>query len=1350
MFAAIVAAVLVSILTIDLGRLFPQLKPLAEREASQFLDRPMKIGRLSALLSGGRFVLEDVVIEGRRPEDRPFLEAGRIDVYLPWWSIFQMGARPHIRLQVELTDWDMLIETWQGGAHNVPRLTGPPRDRPSGPRPFDITTNFVYARRGEFAYEDHATPWSVVARNLNFELVRAEHLKRYVGKAQFSNGTVQIQQFKPMRADMTTRFYLDGPAVDLQHIDLTTDGSVSHINGHVDFRQWRTQTYNVNSTVDFARMKELFFARESWRVNGDGRFTGVFKLFPGGRELAGEFSSVSAAVNALDFRNLHGALIWTPDRFAVTHAEANVLGGATRFAYGLAPLGTRTGATATFGADFSNVDLFELDRLVSMRGLRLAGLATGRVDMTWPNGRFGPGHRGVLHARIAPPEGVDLAPKDLPGSPRPLVPEPFEGQRRLGTLAFGADLHGTFDSGGITFDESWAATSSTYIAFSGRMGGGSRPSEFRFHVSSHDWQHSDRLLAGIMTAVSGPTRVIEVSGRGIFDGVMTGTFRAPRIEGHFESQETRVWDVTWGAAGADVVIENGYVDIANARIGRGGEAVILPSGRFALGGRRDGQEEIRAHVTILNWPLADFRHAFGQDDWRMDGTVAEARLDLNGRYTHMFGSGPVRIAHGEAWGERLDEVTGQIVLEGTGIQINRVEMHKGPGVVRGAARIGWDGTYAFNAEGADIAVESLDNFRLTEPALTGRLRFKASGAGEFTEPFYAFEGAIDDLFIGSEGIGSITGRLTVSNDVMTIERVVAASSRLQGFGSGTIALDDKWTSDLRFRFQDTAIDPYLKFVWERDISEFTRAVVGGTLSVRGPLGDRSALSVEAAVTEANLTLYDYTLQNDGPVVLTFQNGLFRIGALRLKGSDTNLELRGSADAETLDLTADGDASLSILQLFSQGLTASGAATLSANLSGSFEAPRLTGAAAIINGRLRPIDSPHGLESVNGRIVFGASELVLDGVTGRLASGDVAFGGNIALEGLWPAEYNLAARGRSLRLRYPEGFLSTVDMDLFLTGPLSAPRLSGTVDVLRVAFLGLPQAEAGLFGLTTGGAQPTPAASLAPTQLSAEADTPGELVALDIQVSVPRMPIINIDELRVEATADLQVRGTFNQPRITGAVQIVGGEFLFNGNRYLVREGMIDFTNPERLDPVFDLAAETRPRVAGQTFVVNARVTGTRSALNFELTSDPWLPDSDIISLLFGGTPQLGTVEQRALRSSQELQQQMVQTVGAALLARPLTSRVGDVFERTGAFDTVQITPVLAYEAAFQQLDPGARITLGKRISPRVFLTYSRTLSNASQEEIILFEYDQSDRVSWVLSRNENRTFSLDFRIRYVF
>ena len=59
--AAIIAALLVAGLSIDLG---PAVKSLAENQATKYLNRPFHIGRLSAKLSTGVFVFENVVIEG--------------------------------------------------------------------------------------------------------------------------------------------------------------------------------------------------------------------------------------------------------------------------------------------------------------------------------------------------------------------------------------------------------------------------------------------------------------------------------------------------------------------------------------------------------------------------------------------------------------------------------------------------------------------------------------------------------------------------------------------------------------------------------------------------------------------------------------------------------------------------------------------------------------------------------------------------------------------------------------------------------------------------------------------------------------------------------------------------------------------------------------------------------------------------------------------------------------------------------------------------------------------------------------------------------------------------------------
>ena len=103
------------------------------------------------------------------------------------------------------------------------------------------------------------------------------------------------------------------------------------------------------------------------------------------------------------------------------------------------------------------------------------------------------------------------------------------------------------------------------------------------------------------------------------------------------------------------------------------------------------------------------------------------------------------------------------------------------------------------------------------------------------------------------------------------------------------------------------------------------------------------------------------------------------------------------------------------------------------------------------------------------------------------------------------------------------------------------------------------------------------------------------------------------------------------------------------------------------------------------------------------------------------------------------------------LTGSLSSEVGRVVEQTFGVDTFQLTPSLVDpNSQSSRLDPAARLTIGKRLSDRIYLTYSRSLSSSTRDQIILLEYDQTDRFSWILSRNEDRTYALDVRVRHAF
>jgi hypothetical protein len=1355
---AVIAAAFVSFFSLDLGRVEfrgQSLEALAETYGSRYLERPLHIGGIEARMSPGVFVLTDVVIEGRTPADRPFFRANRIRVHVPWWTMF----RYRVEVELEITGWAMVVEKWGDGRHNIPKLTPKPRDDPRGPTPWTTTVRFAHANGGTFTYEDHGAPWSVVAPNLDFSLGRSGTYETYLGRAHFDEGAVQIRDFLPMRTEMTTRFRLEGSKVELRHIDLLTDGAVSHVTGSLDFRNWPVQTYQVNSTVDFPRMREIFFAHEDWRLGGTGRFRGVFQIFNDGRDLSGDFASDLASVNDFEFPNLRGSLVWRPELFRVTQADADLYGGRASFTYGIEPLGTPGRPTASFAADYADVDLQAFLQAAGLEALDPAGRAAGSLSLAWPNGQFSSGKRGEGRTIVSAPVAVATAaiPAGYAGVPRRqrAEDEAFDPVVPLGALPLGADLRYRIEPERLAFDESWAATPSTYVAFDGQTAYGD-DSEIPFHVTSLDWQQSDRLLAAIMTAFGAPTGAVEVGGYGRFDGTMTKAFRAPRVAGRFDSDAMRAWDVTWGRASGDIVIENAYLDITGGLIGGADGPNIRADGRFALGfPRRDGGEELNARVVVTNWNLADIRHAFHQDDWPIDGTVALADLQLHGPYSGPFGSGTLRLTDGSAWGERFPVASTALEFEGRGVRMRGMRMAKGAGspscdprsatscAVSGDGFIDWDGSYVFTGVEGQMPVESLDNFTIGPDApLTGILRFRASGAGTFESPRYEVQATIADLFIGDEGIGQVTGQLYVTGDELRIAALNVTEPRVQFSGGGSIALNEFYDSKLSFRFLNTSIDPYLKFIGP-EVSPFTGMIASGTVDVTGALADLPHLLVDVTVDDALITPLDYELTNDGPLRLTLEENRVRLERVRLRGENTQLVLTGGVDLGTraVDISASGDANLAILQVFFRPIQAAGAATLTARISGPIGELSISGEATIADGNIRHFDLPHSLTAINGPIRVSGSRIDVSGLRARMGDGDVAFGGEIILRSYVPEEFNVSAHGRSMRLRYPEGFTSRVDADLELTGPVESPLLSGTVDVLSLDVHLASDATAGVFGLAGGGAGSD---AVAPP-----VEETGFPLRFDIDIQVPPMQLIKSQAAAIDGSANMRFTGTIDRPSLNGRVAIDGGTTTFAGNRYTVRQGSIDFGDFPRQGMAFDVEAVTRPRAVGQTFDVTVRLTGTLEELTPTITSDPWLPTSDVISLLLGGRPDVRGAEQRGLESAAESQARMMQTAGAVLLASPVSDRISSAFQEVLPIDTVQVTPVLGNEASLQQLDPGARIILGQRISSRVFLTYSRVL-NSTQDEIILLEYDQSDRVSWVLSRNENRTFALDFRIRYVF
>lgn len=1367
----VLAGLFVTFFTYDLG---PQLRERAEREGSSYLRRPLHIGRLSATIVPGVFIVEDVVIEGLRPEDRPFLTAKRIRVGFPWWSIFRRtpeATRDLTVRSVEMIDWNMVIETWPStpeypnGRHNLPRFRPDPRPKTEPGRFREwfggITTTLrsVVASRGHLVFEDHGVPWGIVAPDMRVSIRRG--LSDYRGVASFAGATIDIQNYEPFSADMRSRFAIDGSDIHFDRIDLVSDGARSVMDGDLDMANWPEQLYRIRSTIDIPAQKEIFFHGQDFVASGEAEFTGTFHLFKGGRELKGSFTSPLVGVNDWRFPDLRGDVVWVPEKMHVTDATSGLYGGRARFDYLLAPLNERGVKTrADWNVTYEDVDLAVLADVLETEGIRLAGRASGRNRLEWPLGDGGwAQRRGEGTAVARPPEGVAVMTRELDPAAvafrASLPPEegPFNPNLPLGYVPVGGEVTYQLDPDWITLAPGWAATERTWVAFEGRTAYGER-SRIPFQVTSLDWQESDRVLAGIMTAFGAPTGAVPIGGFGTFDGVMLGAFGDPRIEGQFSGDRMRAFDVVWGRGTADIIVEDGYVLVKNSSVVEG-NSEITATGRFSLGyPRRDGGEEIDARIVLNRRPLADLRRAFELDDYPVEGFVSGTYL-VTGFYETPVGTGTLVIEDGVAYGETFERATSPLRFEGTGVRLEALEIQKGTGEVTGAAWVAWEGNYSFNADGRRIPVESLQTMTFPTAPLSGLLQFNATGAGTFDVPRYDVRFRIDDLFAADEGIGQVTGRLGLRGELLTTE-FDAISPRLQVSGSGRIALTPEMDAELTFRFTRTSLDPYVRF-FEPRLSPFTTAIAGGSLRVAGELADLEHLIVDARVEQLDMQLFDYPLSNRDPetgayraLEFSMQRQMIDILQFRLFGEGTRLEIAGDVNLldSTLGVTASGDTNLGVLQGFFRDIRSSGSATLEAQVDGTFEVPVFEGKAEIRNGRIRHFALPHSLETINGTALFDRAGLRIDGISAKLAGGDVVFGGRLGLDGFAPGAIDVSAIGQGIRLRYPEGFQSLIDADLQLTGDMSALELSGLVTVLDANYTRRFDLNPDLFGR-----------SGAPAGIGGGPSQPGGVppVRYDVRIVAPQGSLrVQNNVANLVSSAELQLQGTYDRPLLFGQADIERGDLLFEGNRYVVNRGTIGFSNPQRIEPYVDFEAETRVRFPGQTYVVTIAVNGAMGGATMPVvtfSSDPPLSTVDIFALLLGETAAFadGTAELRSLTATGAAQseEELLKAAGARLLGGALSAPVGRVFEQTLGLDTVQITPTFGGVEG-DPLSPSARLIIGKRLSSRAYITFARALGNVVRDQTIVLEYDQSDRLGWVLTQTGDHTFAVDFRVRRTF
>lgn len=402
--------------------------------------------------------------------------------------------------------------------------------------------------------------------------------------------------------------------------------------------------------------------------------------------------------------------------------------------------------------------------------------------------------------------------------------------------------------------------------------------------------------------------------------------------------------------------------------------------------------------------------------------------------------------------------------------------------------------------------------------------------------------------------------------------------------------------------------------------------------------------VAPQVRQAGLPPIDATAKG------TLSDGQARLDGRVTAGRGVALTVSGALPVEAggpLDLRARGilDAALANSLLSAGGQSVAGKVAVDGGVTGTLAAPRAEGSAVLTGGSFNDPLNGIRLTAIEGRVTGRGDSVVVERLTAATRNGGrVSVTGRVALEPDFPGNFHVTAEKAEL---VSSPLMTAVSgVDLTLSGPLArTPRIAGRIDVVSIDVAvpdRLPATVRPLPGVRHVNTPPDARARLAQQAERKAATRPGRRpkkppvpfdAILDVAINAPSRIFVRGRGIDAELGGALRVTGTSAAPNAVGAFSMRRGQFELVGQRLDFSRGRLTFAG-SLTTPELDFAAETK----AADVTARVAVSGPADAPQFALTSDPVLPQDEILARLLFKKAAGGLSPFQALQLAQAIAQ----------------------------------------------------------------------------------------------------------------
>lgn len=1093
--------------------------------------------------------------------------------------------------------------------------------------------------------------------------------------------------------------------------------------------QGKGAEYTAQANVSASQVKNKDFQINSLQLN-NSNFKGKEAAFDATTQLT------IAAFNSgkIDVTGVRGRLVADSSRVTLTQLAAQALGGSVN---GSASISYKGNAPSKVDVNFNELDLQKATELAAAKDVTVQGKTSGAASLTFP---------GVNYQAAT---GKVDATFDAQVKPASEGAEPLPAKGTVNLLGTGH---------GFTIERAAVNSSQSEINATGTMTWDGL-ADLQVNFKSSDMSEVQRILDsfGIIPDDIKNQYEVALNDTGEFSGRVQGKLDTANVNGHLRVESVKLHDEVFGSVEGDVAYSPERIHIDNGVILRPDNSRADFTLTAALQG--DKEVDVKANVKDFDLPQVVSLAVPGLEDKVIGGKV-NGTVDLQhiGDMRKLTGTANLTLSAAEFKIPQEDEkeskpisvpeFVGNITFANSVLSVDNLRMKINDSVLTGTGTFNFDTyDYALNAEGKQIDLAQLSDAFASEDGggtkLAGLADLKVNGQGKWGKDKsndwsnVSLNATIQgqNVSINGRDVGNAAVVATTENGILNIKATGNILDKDRTL-TATVDLRDRKNYPLNstIEFEDAELGQYLGMV-SPDLSSVNGRATGSII-ISGPLLDTDKLQAQLTLSKLELGgniggSRAYRIKNEGNVVITATPKLVTVEPVTFTGEDTSITIAGTiGDESKPNLAVNGDLNLQFISSFDENVMPTGTAHLEASVTGTLKDPKILGLVKLQNVGVRVVDLPVSVARGYGQIRFTANQALVEDFTASTPGGGrVTIEGGAALSGFVPERFRLEAKAEQVGAEYPRDTSSVADANLTFQGNRKVQVLSGNVKVRRASYT----KDITIEELVTTGGPFAPA--FFETGPGGKGD-PGPPINLDIHIEADNTIVVRNNLADAIGSASLNLRGPISEPIVSGRLQFNQGTIEFRNGRHEITRALITLPGRRGAEPIIDM--QTEADISGYRII--SQFTGVPSKLKTVLRADPDLPETDIISLLLTGSVSGDTRSAAVNQSGLNLAQ--------SLLATGISEQLEKRSQLFG-LNRFSIDPLIVGRGN----DPTARVTLGRRVTKDLSITYSQNLTSSGQsgiDRIVLVEYRLSNKLSVVGYRNERGALGFDVRIRKRF